>query len=545
MQISRMAIIYESQGAEEAEKKDTRVRQSLTKTAKRAKSGAVDTMRWMDANKTALIAIGTATAALLAGIIRASPTLSAELASVRMAFSMLAFEIGEVLAPAFILLEEWAWKLSDGFAALPKSVKVAIAVTIALTGVLALLLIGIVAVAVAAPMIAAAGITAGMVAQAAAVVLLIGILAGLESKYGILAGVIDVVKTAADVLLGALVKVAGWIVSVGTTVLQGFAALFKMVFNTIKAVVATAVLLVYFLLTGQFGKIGELFMKFGERIIEIWGGTWDKILAALKFVGGKLLTFFSELPGKIYALLKKIATIGFWTELFSNIVTMGEKLVRSILQGIGDVGKKVWNYFKEKMSYFTSRLVAWSKGEIGMSPTLIQIGKAIVDALISGMGNVGQKIWDAMKGKMSVLKEGFKKLTADAKSWGGDFAKNFSDGVGTIESAGKGAIKSVSKHLSFDRRENDMMVFKWGMDAAKFMMRGISTGFAAFNLANTPVTNAVTSPAAMGSTASTTNVITIESGAFVLSGMETQTMDEDRIVDILMDRIESRLGGRY
>lgn len=543
-EISRLAIVYESRGAEEAEKKDKRLRDNLMKTASSAKKGTTSTMRWMDANKTALIAIGTATAALLAGIIRSSPTLSAELSSVRMAFSMLAFEIGESLAPMFIKLEELAWSLSDSFAALPHSIKLAIGVTILLTGVLALLLVGIVAVSVAAPLIAAAGITAGMLATVAAAILLIGVLAGLEAEYGFLGDTLESVKRAFDTAFMAIEKLGSWMAGIGLTVLNGFSKAFEMVFNTIKAVVATAILLVYFLLTGQFGKIGELFVKFTTRIRDIWGDTWKTVVSLATEAAKKIMNTLRPLPGKVLSILNQMGTKAFWKDLFIKIGIRGYELITSFQKGIGNAGQRVWDYFKEKMGYFTSRLVAWSEGEIGMSPTLIQIGKMIVQSLISGMGNAGQKIWDALKGKMSVLKDGFKKLTKDAKTWGSDFAKNFTSGIGKMEGAAESAKKTLTDKLSFDRRVNDMMVFKWGVDAAKFMSQGLSAGFSAFDLSNTPITNVAASPVASPAGASSTTILQIAEGAFVFHGMSPQSIDTDQIVDGMMEKIETRLGGR-
>jgi hypothetical protein len=139
--VSNVTLRYAALGAKETARQDKWVRDSVTRTGKRARREQGTVEAWFRAHRRALIGIGAAMAGLLAGVILASPALRAEMASVRLAFSLLAMEIGEHLAPAFELLESAAWRLLEAYEALPAGLQAAIAWTIAFIGVLGSLLV--------------------------------------------------------------------------------------------------------------------------------------------------------------------------------------------------------------------------------------------------------------------------------------------------------------------------------------------------------------------------------------------------------------------
>ena len=121
--VSEIVIRYLSLGADRLVRDEDRVDKAISKTAKNAEKNEKKTKRWMERHKTALTAIGVATAGAMAGIIAASPSLQAALSGVYLEFSMLAMDIGERWAPAFEWLEGIAGDLVEAWDKLPEPLK--------------------------------------------------------------------------------------------------------------------------------------------------------------------------------------------------------------------------------------------------------------------------------------------------------------------------------------------------------------------------------------------------------------------------------------
>lgn len=130
---SGVTVKYSAVGADRAARKDRKVRESLRRTGKAARKEAGSVNRWMERHKQALAAIGAAAAGLLAGILTQSPLIRAELAGVRMGFSLLAMTVGNDLAPAFEGATELALGAADAYADLDPAIRKPISAVIGLT----------------------------------------------------------------------------------------------------------------------------------------------------------------------------------------------------------------------------------------------------------------------------------------------------------------------------------------------------------------------------------------------------------------------------
>lgn len=176
--VSETVVRYAARGAKKVQRADRQVRDSINETAKTARKESGTIRQWMQQHKTALTAIAAATTGLMAGIISKSPTIQAELASVRIAFSLLAMEIGQSLQPAFRTIGDLALDVADWFGNLPQPVKDFTAAMIALTPV------AIAAAAAIALSGTAIGATIVSIAAAAAPILvLVGVVALLYTAW--------------------------------------------------------------------------------------------------------------------------------------------------------------------------------------------------------------------------------------------------------------------------------------------------------------------------------------------------------------------------
>lgn len=133
---SEIAIQYAARGAKQAQRADRQVRNSIKETAQTAREEAGTINRWMQRHQAALAGIGVAATAAMGAIIQNSPALSAELAMVRLGFSLLAMQIGRDLAPAMRKLGDLAMGLAKAYRELPDPIRKVVSGGIGLIGVL-------------------------------------------------------------------------------------------------------------------------------------------------------------------------------------------------------------------------------------------------------------------------------------------------------------------------------------------------------------------------------------------------------------------------
>lgn len=121
--LGTLVIRYAAEGHHDVIRADKRVRDSLSTTARHAKRDEAVTKGWMQRHKTALLAIAGTIGAAMYTIARESPSMSAAIGEIRLAFSMFFMDVGERAAPFFEGLADLAWDLLEEWEKLPDSIK--------------------------------------------------------------------------------------------------------------------------------------------------------------------------------------------------------------------------------------------------------------------------------------------------------------------------------------------------------------------------------------------------------------------------------------
>lgn len=132
--VQEIAVEYAARGAGAAQRADRRVRDSINETAQTARSEAGTIDRWMDRHETAIRRIGTATAGAMGAILAASPTFRAELAGVRLGFSLLADQIVRDVLPSAGSLSQLAVDLGMQYRDLDDDTRELMSATFLLAG---------------------------------------------------------------------------------------------------------------------------------------------------------------------------------------------------------------------------------------------------------------------------------------------------------------------------------------------------------------------------------------------------------------------------
>ena len=184
--VSEVAVRYATHGAKKAQRADRKVRDSIQTTAKTAQSEQGTINRWMDRHASAIRKIQLTAAAALGGIIAASPTMRAELAGVRMAFSLFADTIVNDVLPSGRGLTDLAFDLLDAYEDLPGPIREVASATILLGAVFA-----VVALAVGAKVAAIVALVVGVIWLLDRLGLLDPILWALEKVFNAIAWVAE------------------------------------------------------------------------------------------------------------------------------------------------------------------------------------------------------------------------------------------------------------------------------------------------------------------------------------------------------------------
>lgn len=223
--VSEIVLSYAARGAKAAQRADNQVRDSVKQTGRVAREESGTVSRWMQRHKTAILGIAAATTGAMAAIISASPTLSAQLAQVRLGFSLLAMTIGEDVAPITEDASELMIDLAERYEQLDDSVREPISQLVLFGGVLGTVIL---LAALAQKIIAGTFIAKGIALVAGALSGAIGsILAFIAAKGGIIAIAKGVIAAIAGIV--AAIGIVPIIIAAAIAAVVAFAAAY--IFN--------------------------------------------------------------------------------------------------------------------------------------------------------------------------------------------------------------------------------------------------------------------------------------------------------------------------
>ncbi len=425
--VSDITIGFKTEGADEVQQDQRKVRSEVSETAKTAQKQQGTVTSWMERNQEALVGIGAASAGALYAIARSSETMGAYLDSMRASFSFFAETIAQDVQPALEALEGVLWRISTAYSNLPPGVRKVISYLLLFAAVV------------------------GSVLGAAS--LLIKAVSGISAALGTLAGWLGISTSGLSSAAAAAASAAAPFLAAAAAII---------------AVVAAA-----WALETQFGKLGRQ-------------------------INTVFLPIAMGIPGWIYVLETRFGAL---TKYLDFVKTGFSKLTKGI-KGFLDF---IQQSDREIISDFVNLFKSW--------------------------------------------------LPSKMKKWGEDAVINFVDGLLSmrekLDSAGDKLKETLKKKLSFDRVANDRMVFSWGIDMVSHMAKGIKSNVGSMktaaqtaiqstqNVINNPIQPQGAAPAAGGESYD----ITIESGAIQLNGVE-ETVDEDRLTELIINEINDRVGGR-
>jgi hypothetical protein len=312
--VSEVAFQYSAKGSKAVQRADRKVRNSVQETAKTAQEETGTINRWLERNQTALRGIGAAAAGALGAIVAASPTMRAELASARIAFSLFADTVINDVLPAGRGVSDVAFELQQRYEELDPSIRGTTSALIVLAGVL-----GAITVAIGG----FAAVVAGLfIAQMA---LLTSVLERFGALESVMSAWLNMGRAVVAFLSGdfsgawQLLVAAFWdFVDAGTTILQTI-----------------------------FGAIRTWLGKAKTRAIALVGETRDGIIDKWKSLKSGTVEWFKDVYDAIKDRLGSIK---------SDAIQWGRNVIIGFVSGILSMRNTLINVIKNLMQEAKSRI---------------------------------------------------------------------------------------------------------------------------------------------------------------------------------------------
>jgi hypothetical protein len=567
--VANVSVEFFSRGADRLIRDEKFVERAISQTAKTAQKSEGTTKRWMERHKTALLAIGAATSGVMAGIIAASPDLSAAMGEVGLYFSMMAQEIGERWAPAFEKISDKVEALSNWFDKLPGPMKDVIAYG---------LLFGLV-------MLTGSGIVAGLtwlLTPLASGLGVAGAALGLTGEGGLIAAAgLSTVTLGLAVLAGAILGgVVLWLLWKAGVIqaMEDASAAFWQNYSNVKTVLGNLKdnILTWLSLTAQSAGVwgAQFALNWVEAVVSnipILGDKFQPVIDDLKQrmsgAADSLDKQWAEFGGLTDGLLvgvtvsppKANRTVsdfigGADSAFFEGLLGWGETPVSSVADTeesrmaelwdsriVDDYLAQVDKYTEEYKSKIASMRETTGTNMTATSEDFTQS----LDKMDTAASTAGASIENTAKIMNAGVTKSFVDLTMKAPKWGSDLMGLFLAGLESrmpaLESRLSSIRSMIESALSFDIPANDRMAMRWGSDLVSLFGEGMAAAAPQMVMPTLPpaVVVGASSSASGGNT-----YITIESGAVQVNGSQAKDLDERKIAQYVRDEVGNALRGR-
>jgi len=464
--VSDVTIKYAARGAKAAQKADQNVRDSLQETAKTAREQSGTINRWMQRHQAAILGIAAATTGAMMAIVNNSPTLSAEMSTIRLGFSLLAMQIGQDLAPAFRFLGDLALDLAEAYRKIPDPVRTFISALVGLglaLGTVAGIAAGLqslfagtfvatIGSSVAGALSTAASAVASFIAGSTALLGLIGAIIGIFAVWILeITGVLDFVGN-----LGSSLR----------SIIGGPIADFIIALLTITGIIP----LLAVLGAAIIGFVRGGFSGAVEMAGRMLGVLWQSIVNTFNNIAGWLLN--SAVPmivGAVMAIVNGVidAFVGLATSLIGGSVI--PEMIADIASYLGGAAVSLVRSAVQAIANAISSVIQ------ALNP--LNWGSSIANGIANGLNGAVSAVSSAADAVGSAVSGTID--TLNPMNWGSDLGNEFSDGLnnaadGVVDTANDVA-DSIANAIGFDNVQNDRMARRWGSDLAQEFSRGLNS----------------------------------------------------------------------
>lgn len=301
--------------------------------------------------------------------------------------------------------------------------------------------------------------------------------------------------------------------------------------------------------------LGETYLWFSMLAEEI-GQRWAPVFEAVNKILEKLYEWFTKLPDPVKDIIAGVAGLGIAAMIVIptlalfvwSLGTVYSALIA--IPGAAALAKGALATIPMALAVGIGLVLGavgvWALWKTGVLEAVYNAG----DAVYKFAYNAGAKVrefgiaaYGAIWNWADRVGGVFGDLVKKALQWGADLITNFVLGIRNnymvFFDAVNGLRKTIESALSFDIVANDRMAQRWGSDFMMHFAAGMQAAPSPMSAPVAPVVN-VASPTGGGG-----NVyLTIERGAFNLSGAAAAGVDERKIVGLIQSEIGNALRSR-
>lgn len=245
---------------------------------------------------------------------------------------------------------------------------------------------------------------------------------GVNVLLAIVTGVFNLIKAGIELVFNGIKAYFEFMFNLWTTI-------FTTAWNIIVTVVTTAVNIVKSVISNVFNTVKSIISTIFNTCKDIISSVWNTIInivtSAARAVYNAVSNAFNTVRNVISSAMSTIGNLV--SSAWSTVVNVFKNGVSSIVSTVSNIGGKIASYF----SGIPSKIIS----AIG---SLASVGKAIIDGILSGLGDIG----GAIMGKITSAISGVKNAASGLIS--GIFGKSFSGTLGIASEYG-GAVGSMFK----------------------------------------------------------------------------------------------------
>ncbi len=175
----------------------------------------------------------------------------------------------------------------------------------------------------------------------------------------------------------------------------------------------------------HWDEITEFFAGLWDKVKEIFGAAWDWIKTTVSSAIDAVVTFFSELPGRIWTwLVDTYNKAKTWSDdMKKKAIEAGTNFLNSIIDFVKQLPGKMWNLLLETIR----KVITWA-GD--MRSKAIDAGSKMLTGFIDTIKDLPSKVWNILKDVASRLLNIGGELWDNAKRVASNLWEGFKSGLG-------------------------------------------------------------------------------------------------------------------
>lgn len=188
--------------------------------------------------------------------------------------------------------------------------------------------------------------------------------------------------------------------------------------------------------------LGELIANIFNALVEFGANALNWVVTAIPELIASAVTFFSELPGKIWDfLVEAIVKIAEWgMQMREKAISAAREFLTNLVNGIKELPGKIWTFLVETVT----KVAAWG---MQMRQKAITAAREFLTNLVNGIKALPGKIWSFLVSTVSKIANFVTEMKTKATDAAKGFITNIVNGLkslpGKMLSIGTNVVKGI------------------------------------------------------------------------------------------------------